>query len=126
MTLAAGLDDSVIPDLALSDLQLEEHPYIVDKFYDRPLLHDPEVPFVRASPVFANIDEMFAAHYPQLERNSVEYIYHKNRLLRNRVKLRRLSQELDREQAARLSRISLARLRRKNSCDRPRVRPDIY
>lgn len=125
---AGGEPDFDVPAYALDDgnLVLEEHPHVVDRFYDRPLLHDPDVPFVKASPVFDSVDDLFAAHYPELRPGSVEYAYHKGRLLRNRAKLRRLAEKLRREHSARRSRISLARLHRKNSHDRPRVCPDIY
>jgi hypothetical protein len=115
LILAAAITDSSdslvgLEQRALQELNLEEHPFICDKFHQRPLLADPEKPFIASSPVFPNIDELFGEHYPELIPGSVEYIHHKNRLLRNRVKLRRLSRSMNDQEEQRRQRISLARL----------------
>lgn len=128
LMLAATVADSSeslagLEQQAIAELHLEDHHYIVDRFHQRPLLDDPEKPFIPASPVFPDIDQMFRETYPELDPNSEEYQYHKERLLRNRFKLRRLSQTFNDREELRRQRISLAKL---HGFDHPRTKVKLF
>jgi hypothetical protein len=69
---------------------------IHDKFNHKPILStDFDNPFIPCTPVFKNIDDLLSTHYPHLSQQ--EYIYHKQRLQRNRSKLFQLRELLNRQ-----------------------------
>jgi hypothetical protein len=128
LILAATVADSSeslagLEQQAIAELHLENHDYVVDRFHQRPLLDDPEKPFIPSSPVFPDIDHLFHESYPELDPHSEEYQYHKERLLRNRFKLRRLSQTLNSREELRRQRISLAKL---HGFDQPRTKVKLF
>lgn len=90
----------------ISQLNLEEDQHIVDSFRPRPLLADGNRPFIPCSPVYNTVEELFAARYPELKQGSRLYMWHLKRLERNRLKLRDLSQCIDRYDQARQKRLS--------------------
>lgn len=90
----------------ISQLNLEEHSVIVDKFRARPLLADGNRPYIPCSPIFETVEELLAERYPYLQRGSQEFSYHLRRLQRNRQKLKDLSQCIDRYDQARRKRLS--------------------
>lgn len=93
----------------ISQLNLEEDDRIIDKFRIRPLLADGNRPFIPCSPVYASVEELFAKLYPDLVPGTRQYIWHLNRLERNRTKLRDLSQCIDRYDQVRRKRLSQSR-----------------
>lgn len=120
LLLAAAVTESSeslvsLQQKAVSELQLEEHETITDKFHQRPLLADPDKPFIPCSPVFPDIDELFREYYPELMKNSLDYEHHKGRLMRNRVKLRRLSKSITDYEEERRRKISLNKLHSQTS-----------
>ncbi|ANB15409.1 hypothetical protein AWJ20_3036 [Sugiyamaella lignohabitans] len=127
LLLAAAVTDSSeslvgLERRAVEELNLELHPYICDKFHQRPLLADPEMPFIPSDPVFPNVDELFEEYYQHLIPGTVEYVYHKQRLLRNRFKLKQLSQSMNQHEDERRRLISLARLNGLENHSRSRVK----
>lgn len=67
---------------------------VQDKFHmSRPILADPDKPFVPATPVFDSVDELLSSCYPDLAGD--EYQYHRQRLQHNRAKLALLRQQVD-------------------------------
>lgn len=90
----------------ISQLNLEEDQHIVDSFRPRPLLADGNRPFIPCSPVYNTVEELLAARYPELKQGSRMYMWHLKRLERNRLKLRDLSQCIDRYDQARQKRLS--------------------
>uniref|UniRef100_A0A060TBP2 ARAD1D33550p n=1 Tax=Blastobotrys adeninivorans TaxID=409370 RepID=A0A060TBP2_BLAAD len=67
---------------------------VQDKFHmSRPILADPDKPFVPATPVFDSVDELLSNCYPDLAGE--EYQYHRQRLEHNRAKLALLRQQVE-------------------------------
>lgn len=115
LLLAAAVTESseslvCLQEKAMAELQLEDDETITDKFHQRPLLADPDKPFIPSSPVFPDIDELFREYYPDLLRNSLDYEHHKSRLLRNRIKLRRLNKSITDYEEERRRKLSLNKL----------------
>lgn len=79
----------------ISHLNLEEDPVVVDKFHPQTLLADPERPFIPSSPVYDSVHELLITCYPHIEEGSQTYFYHLGRLMRNRDKLRALSDSME-------------------------------
>lgn len=93
----------------ISQLNLEEDDRIIDTFRIRPLLADGNRPFIPCSPVYPTVEELFGKKYPDLVPGTRQYIWHLNRLERNRTKLRDLSQCIDRYDQVRRKRLSESR-----------------
>lgn len=102
---------------ALQALELELDPTITDKFRPRPLLHDPALPFIAASPVFPSVDELLQQLYPQVMKGTMPYYTHRERLMRNRKKLEwlrdaLLKHEIKRRELLNIESSSIPRTRR--------------
>lgn len=102
---------------AVQALELELDPTITDKFRPRPLLHDPALPFIAASPVFPSVDELLQQLYPQIMKGTMPYYTHRERLMRNRRKLEwlrdaLLKHELKRRELLNIESSSIPRTRR--------------
>lgn len=107
----------------ISHLNLEDHPVVVDKFRPRPLLADPERPFIPSSPVYESVHDLLMSCYPFLTRGSTEYNRHMGRLQRNRDKLRSLSESIEcYDQKRRERRVSEIEVGRSASFDENRFR----
>lgn len=79
-------------------------PWIQDQFHDtRPILADPERPFIPASPIFESVDELLNTNYPDLLNDPQLYEFHKRRLLTNRHKLTTLRKTIYSQYDRRLS-----------------------
>jgi hypothetical protein len=79
-------------------------PWIQDQFHDtRPILADPERPFIPASPIFESVDELLKTNYPDLLNDPQLYEFHKRRLLTNRHKLTSLRKSIYSQYDRRLS-----------------------
>ncbi|KAA8916441.1 hypothetical protein TRICI_001436 [Trichomonascus ciferrii] len=79
-------------------------PWIQDQFHDtRPILADPERPFIPASPIFESVDELLKTNYPDLLNDPQLYEFHKRRLLTNRHKLTTLRKTIYSQYDRRLS-----------------------
>lgn len=90
-------DDEDEEDMLPFSLALEEDPLVVDRFHPRPLLADPEEPFIAATPVYPTVEALLASSYPSLNPASTEYASHLHRLRRNRMKLEILREQAERE-----------------------------
>lgn len=71
-------------------------PWVHDQFHDtRPILADPDRPFIPTSPLFKSVDDLLSAKYPDLLNDPNLYAFHKRRLLTNRQKLIQLKQTME-------------------------------